>query len=193
MQRSTFTSQNPGPEGDGRNLQFTLHRPKPQPQKTVSSQPAFQTKIKTQPHKTMSSRPGFLNKNQNPTLHFRPVNRAVSAGEVFLCALRPPATKRARPAAPPPYKQPTARGQGGSPSPRLATVPPPSMQLARPGRRGQLRLPLAASPQHLQPAGKHRGGRAAYAQKQVAQRVVPTEVRQGSPLRPHPPVSPWGP
>lgn len=72
LQRGSFTSQNPGPEGDGGNLQFTLHRPK------------------TATPENCELTAWLSNKNENPTLHFRPVNRAVCAGEVFRCALRPP-------------------------------------------------------------------------------------------------------
>lgn len=72
LQRGSFTSQNPGPEGDGGNLQFTLHRPK------------------TATPENCELTAWLSNKNQNPTLHFRPVNRAACAGEVFRCALRPP-------------------------------------------------------------------------------------------------------
>lgn len=66
------------------NLQFTLHRPKLQPQKNCELTAWLKKK----------------KKNQNPTLHFRPVNRTARAGEVFLCALRPPSWRKHQMSAP---------------------------------------------------------------------------------------------
>lgn len=83
MQRVTSTSQNPGPAEEG----------------VIYSSPCTDLNYNTR--KTVSSLPGFKKKkNQNPTLHFRPVNRTASAGEVFLCALRPPSWRKHQMSAP---------------------------------------------------------------------------------------------
>lgn len=157
------------------------------------------TDLHCNPRKAVDSQPGFLNKNQNPTLHFR-LLKAASAGEVFLCALAPPLpiprdnTERVRPAAPPPQKRPTARDQGGSPSPGLATVPPPSTQLARPDPSGTAPLPASYESPVPPVRRKARGGGAGGAlptHKTGGLAVVLPEVPQGHlQLRPHLPMSP---
>lgn len=83
MQRGTSTSQNPGPAEGG-----------------IYSSPC--TDLNYNLRKTVSSLPGLKKKkkNQNPTLHFRPVNRTARAGEVFLCALRPPSWRKHQMSAP---------------------------------------------------------------------------------------------
>lgn len=110
----------------------------------------------------MGSQPGFLNKNQNLTLHFRPV-KAASAGEVFLCALGPSPSPPFPP--PPPAPAPSrSKHQASAPSrssslkeaqPRgaraapplpawLLSRPSPSMQLARPGPSGTAPPPASS-------------------------------------------------
>lgn len=174
LQRGTSTSQNADPAREGTDLHCN-------------------------PRKAVDSQPGFLNKNQNPTLHFR-LLKAASAGEVFLCALAPPLPIPAT--TPRECARPLRLLRRGQQRGTRAAPPLPAWLLSRrparswqgPTLRGPLRFQLATSPQYLQFAGKHaagRGGSALPTHKTGGLAVVLPEVPQGHLLlRPHLPTSP---
>lgn len=121
------------------------------------------TDLHCNPRKAVDSQPGFLNKNQNPTLHFR-LLKAASAGEVFLCALAPPLPIPAT--TPRECAQPLRLLRRGQLRGTRAAPPLPAWLLSRrparswqgPTLQGPLRFQLATSPQYLQFAGKHAAG-----------------------------------
>lgn len=123
----------------------------------------------------LSSQPGFLNKNQSPTLRFRPVNRAASAGEIFLCALRPPSWCKHQASAPSRSSSLQAANREGSGRFPLSGPGSPAAQRAAGEAQPSGTAPPSSSREFPAPPARQKAqgkGAPPTLQKQVAQREV---------------------